>query len=258
MIFFRKILAIVMLVAGGTYSVYATEPDWEFIREQGSIRLYRRDVPGTEIEEFKGEAVIDARIDVIGMALRDVPAYPTWMPDCKQIRFVEKFDEDNFILYQIQNAPWPVLDRDAVVKVSTIIDWEAGRFTVTLQDIEDPRVPPVPNLVRLAHLNGQWYVEYLDRGHSRVTYIFTADPAGALPVNMVNANLQKAPYTTLQGLRRIVRDPIYIEAANQSPDRQRLERFVRLNALDSSNRFRWTPTLEIEFIQAFPSLRSRE
>ena len=228
---FRNILAIVILVAWGSYCLHATEPDWEFIKEQDGIRLYRRNVPGTRLDEFKGETVIDARIDVIGMALRDVPAYPTWMPDCQQIRFVEKFDEENFIFYQIQNAPWPIIDRDAVVKVSTIIDWEVGRFTVTLQDIEDPRVPPVPNLVRLAHLSGQWHVEFLDRGHSRVTYTFTADPAGALPINMVNANLQKAPYTTLQGLRHIVREPMYIEAANQSQDKQMLERSIKLGYL---------------------------
>ncbi len=210
----RKLLCWIVLFVSGYGVLYAAEPPWEFIRETQGIRLYRRDLPNTDIDEFKGETVINAGIDVIGMALRDVPAYPTWMPDCKQVRFIEQFDEENFILYQVQNAPWPVLDRDAVVNVATVIDWKSGRFTVTLSDIDDPRVPPTPDCIRIARLNGEWIVEYLDDNHSRVSYRFTADPSGALPIAMINANLQKAPYTTLRGLQRIVQEPDYREAMN--------------------------------------------
>lgn len=222
----RKLLCFVVLFVSGNGVLhaaklqYAAEPEWEFVHETQGIRISRRDLPNTGIDEFQGEAVINARIDVIGMALRDVPAYPTWMPDCKRIRFVEKFDEENFIIYQVQNAPWPVLDRDAVVKVSTVIDWEAGRFTVILSDIDDPRIPPTPNLIRIARLNGEWIVEYLDDDHSRVSYRFTVDPSGSLPIAMVNANLQKAPYTTLRGLQRIVREPAYHDVVDQSLNTQ--------------------------------------
>lgn len=227
----RKLLVIAILVAWGSQFLYAIEPEWELIKEQDGIRIYRRDVPGTEIDEFKGDIIVRARIDVIGIVLQDVLAYPTWMEDCKHTQFIEKFDDRNFIVYQVQDTPWPVKNRDIVVRVTTTINWEAGSFTVIVKAIEDARIPPQEHLVRITELTGKWEVEYLDREHTKVTYSLNTDPAGSLPVSLISKNLQNAPYITLQGLQRIVKEPSYIDAANQSQDKKILERYIRLGYL---------------------------
>lgn len=138
------------------------------------------------------------------------------MDDCKYIRFIEQFDDQNFIMYQVQQTPWPLKNRDVVVDVVTTIDREAGTFTVNLSAIEDQRVPPQPQYVRITNLTGKWIVISLGSKYTSVTHTFTADPAGTLPISLINQNLQNGLYTTLQALRRIVQEPINIETANQS------------------------------------------
>jgi ribosome-associated toxin RatA of RatAB toxin-antitoxin module len=185
------------------------EPAWEFLQETKGIRLYRRDLPGTDIDEFKGNTVINAGIEVVGRALQDVLAYPDWMSDCQKIRLVEKFDDQNFILYQVQKTPWPLAQRDAVVSVATTVRRDARSFTVRIKAVEDRRIPPQPNCVRITELTGTWQVASLDVDHTEITYSFTADPGGLLPLSLVNGNLQNVPYTTLRGLQRIVHEPAF-------------------------------------------------
>ncbi|MCP4403145.1 MAG: hypothetical protein GY801_38295, partial [bacterium] len=209
----------------------AIESDWEFLQETDGIRLYRRDVPGMNFDAFKAEAIVNARIEVIGLILRDVPAYPEWMPTCKQIQIIEKFDEQNFIIHQINKTPWPLKNRDIVIKAGTTIDWENGIFRVDLQAIEDQRVPPDPSHVRVTTMNGHWHVTYLDRERTRVSYMMSVDPGGSLPKSMANKSLRGGPLTMLQNLRTIMKDPIYLETAHQSEDRKMIEEYIKLGFL---------------------------
>ncbi len=196
--------------------LYAAENEWEMIKNEDGIQLYRRTVKGSEFDEFKGVTVVNTRIEIIGMVLRDPPAYPKWMSSCKKSQIIEKFDENNMIVYYVQKTTWPIKDRDVVLKATTTIDWESGWFTVELISTEDSRVPPKDNLVRMAKMIGKWFVKYIDREHTSVTFIFTSDPAGSLPASLVNDNMKNFPYNTLRGMKRIVKENKYIEAANKS------------------------------------------
>lgn len=73
---------------------------------------------------------------------------------------------------------------------------------------------------------GTWLVEYVDREHTRVTYSFAFDPAGSLPAGLVNDRAKNTPYKTLLGLKEIVKDPAYIEAADTSQDKMILEQYI--------------------------------
>lgn len=200
--------------------------EWELYDEKDGIQLYRKTVKESKFDEFRGIAIVETRLEVIGMVLRDIPAYTRWMSNCKHSELIEQFDENNMIAYHVQNSPWPVLDRDVVLRANTTIDWESGMFMVELQSIEDTRVPPRNDRVRMAKMIGTWLVEYVDREHTRVTYSFAFDPAGSLPAGLVNDRAKNTPYKTLLGLKEIVKDPAYIEAADTSQDKMILEQYI--------------------------------
>jgi hypothetical protein len=206
--------------------LYAAENEWELLKDEKGIQLYRRSVKGSEFDEFKGVMVINTRIEVIAAVLRDPLAYPKWMSGCKKSQIIEQFDENNMIVYHVQNTKWPLKDRDVVLKATTSLDWKAGWFRVELISIEDSRVPPKETHVRMVKMNGNWFAEYLDREHTRVTFIFTSDPGGSLPASLVNKNIKTFPYNTLRGMKGIVQEPKYIKAANSSKDREILKRYI--------------------------------
>jgi hypothetical protein len=204
----------------------AAEPEWQLYRDQEGIQLYSRPLPNSDFLEFKAVTIMETEIEAVGIVLRDVSAYPQWMPGCKRIDVVERFDENNMIVHYVRKMPWPLTDRDLVLNVRTQINWEVGAFTVQMSPIDDPRIRPQAGLTRMKNMVGQWLVKYVDREHTRVTYIFRADPALALPASIINNDMQDFPYQTLRGMQAILREPRYIEAERASQDREVLERYI--------------------------------
>ena len=205
----------------------ATENAWTRYQEKDGIQSYKRPVEGSKFWQFKGVTTVDAGIEVIGMVLRDIPAYDEWIDGCQHSELVDIPDENTIIAYYIQDTTWPVIHRDVVLQASIDIDWETPRFMVHTQAIEDPRIPPKEHLVRIQQMTSSWVVEYLERTHTQVTYTFWGDPGGTLLASLVNARSKHVPYKMLQGLQRMVKEPRYIEAAQKSQDRVMLEQFIK-------------------------------
>lgn len=172
------LISLVFFLLLSTFNgAYASESGWELAQKSEGISIYTRAVEGSKIAEVKGVVVLNTRIEVVAMVLRDIAAYPQWMPGCKETQLVERFDENNMILYYVQEIPWPFQNRDVVLRATTQINLEAGFFTVNTQSIEDSRAPVKKDLVRMADMKGQWLVEYIDRQHTRVTFRLKVDPA---------------------------------------------------------------------------------
>lgn len=185
------------------------------MKEKNDISIYTR-ATGGRIDEFKAVAIVPQRIDVVGMVLRDISAYPQWMSGCKEARIIESFDENNMILYYAQKTPWPLQDRDVVLEAKTAIDWEQGVFDVTLRSIADARMAERRNHIRMREMLGSWRVEYLGQKQSRLTFILKLDPAGAIPAFLVNAGNNNYQYNTLMKLKQILKKPQYHQAAKES------------------------------------------
>ncbi|MDD5712701.1 MAG: hypothetical protein PHY31_08090, partial [Smithellaceae bacterium] len=57
---------------------------WKLTGNKDGIQYYAGDVPGTPFQQFKGTAVINAPIEVVGEVIRDVPSYTQWMYECTE------------------------------------------------------------------------------------------------------------------------------------------------------------------------------
>lgn len=220
--FFGKILLFCLLFSNHT--LFASE--WQFSKAADGIQIYTKALDNSNIAEFKGITIVNARIEVVGMVLRDIPAYPQWMSGCMESRIIEKFDENNLITYYTQETPWPVQNRDVVIKATTQIDWEHGLVVVNIQSIKDSRIPPTEKFVRMNEMRGEWRLEYVDRERTKVTFLLKLDPAGAIPAFMVNSSNNNFQYHTLLSLKKMVTNQKYLDAANQSKDKEMVEKYV--------------------------------
>ncbi|MBN1364747.1 MAG: hypothetical protein JW976_08085 [Syntrophaceae bacterium] len=54
---------------------------WTKVKESSGIKLYERPVTGTDLEEYMVVTTMDAKMEVIGDALRDVAQYTQWLSD---------------------------------------------------------------------------------------------------------------------------------------------------------------------------------
>jgi hypothetical protein len=209
----------------------SAEPPWVTIKEKNGITLSKRTFPGSPISEFKGETMVNARIEVIETVLRDIPAYAQFMYNCREGRLIKSFGKDYLIILNVTDMPWPLSDRDVVVRSIVSKDFNRGMFSVVLQGLPEPEssqyCPLRKDRVRMYDLKGIFILEIVDREHTRLTYIVHADPVG-IPSGLTNFFSDDNPYGTLTGIKRMVRMEKYITESVKSPEIPNVEQFLKI------------------------------
>ncbi|MBF0099953.1 MAG: hypothetical protein HQK77_03510 [Desulfobacterales bacterium] len=203
------------------------DTEWKQYQDKSGIKLFLRPISGLSFYECKATTMIDSRIEVLGMVLRNIPAFTLWLPSCKESIIVQQFDENNYITYYIQHAPWPFKNRDAVFRVSTTIDWDLGKVTVSFEAINEPRVRLRDDCVRMSQMKGKWILDYVDREHTEVTFDIMSDPGGNVPAFLANMIIKRYPFTALCNLKEMAKKKIYIKSAAESHESVLIDQYVR-------------------------------
>ena len=188
-------------------------PDWNLAMDKNCVQVYSRPMPGSDLLVFKAEGVIDADMEVLRCVLGDIPAYPNWMSNCRETSVLKKYDEDNYLVHYVQSLPWPIANRDVVLKASTEIRLDKGYVLVNLRSQNESNIVVDDSLVRMGDFEGSMLLEVLDPGRTKMTFTIHADPGGSLPARGVNAGALNVPYRTIIGMKKMVQKKKYIEAA---------------------------------------------
>jgi hypothetical protein len=221
------VLLFCVIFLAGTVNAAA---GWSKIKESNGIKLYERSIPGTDLKEFMAVTVMDAKMEVIGEVLRDVPRYTEWQKDTESIQIVKKYDRNSFVMHLIQNPP-VVEKRDIVVKNETLEDYENGRAVITFFSTGEVNVPLNKKHVRITEMSGLFQMEYLGRNKTKFIYKMKADPAGNIPKKLANATMKYYPYDSLKHLKKIITDGKYADLARGSDDEKKIN--IRSTSEDS-------------------------
>jgi hypothetical protein len=197
--------------------------EWRQVLAEDGVVGYSREVPGSDLLEFRSTVVMPARIELIGTILRDVEGLKRSGSSCKEARLIEKTDQNNYTFYVLYGFPTPLDDRDVVLRVSTAYDFALGRAISNLRAVDDPRVPPRKGTVRIRTFSAQFVIEYLGRDKTGIVYTMHADPGGHIPAFVVNYGNKRGLRDNVEDLRKAIRDPKYLKAAASSTDKDLVE-----------------------------------
>lgn len=173
---------------------------WRLIINKNGIKEYERDVAGG-LREFMAVSVINAKMEVIGEIIRDVPSMPQWVATCLKARVVKKMDRNNMIIYTIMDSPWPTADRDVIVKNKTVFDLKNARTIITFEAVKQNLVPLTDTMVRIKTLKGHYTMDFLGRDKTKIIYRQLVDPSGKLPKKAAYMILKNYPYESLMKLK---------------------------------------------------------
>ncbi len=120
------------------------------------------------------------------------------MHNCEEARKLRQ--EGNVgIRYHRIGSPWPVSDRDVVLR-STRNELEAGGIFIEFRSTSDENVPVARGVVRMPRLVGSYDLHPIDGG-TRIIYTVDSDPGGRLPAWLLKQASRDLPYFTLRNLR---------------------------------------------------------
>lgn len=202
---------------------------WELTSDPSApdgIVVHRRRVEGSPLHEFRGRAIVEMPLARVLAVIRDSPRRVDWMTRCASAWTIDDPDPRVQISYNRTRAPWPVSDRDVVLRAETSVDFPTRRVIIAFHSIDAPDVKPFEGAVRMPFLRGHWILVPEHGGDwTRVEYQVHADPGGALPDWVANIISKTVPYKTIVALRQqVVRMsyPVFETFVSLLPEYKRL------------------------------------
>jgi hypothetical protein len=195
--------------------------EWTKYKDSDGIKSYVRSVPGTDLKEYLAVTTIDAKMEVIGEVLRDVPEFGKWMPDFTGAEVVKKYDRNTFILHLIL-SPLFIQQRDIVLKDEAVYDYENGNARINFFCTDDVKIPVEKNRTRITIMNGLYKMDYLGRNKTRFIYKLKVDPAGNIPKSLAYSVMKEYPAKTLKNLKEMAANKKYADAARNTDEEKQI------------------------------------
>lgn len=189
--------AFALLLAGAESAATAT--DWTLGKRADGITVHTRPVEGSGIDEFRGEAIVDAPVDAIVALLRDSDRFKDWFPNTSESRLLDR-EGDVSHQYSVMATPWPISDRDNVLR--SVLSRDPATGVVEIEVTANPdHYPEQPDRVRVRRARGGWRFEPRGPARTHVTFFMHLDPGGGVPQWMINARVVATPFEALSNLR---------------------------------------------------------
>lgn len=208
-----RLFIVLLLSSLFSFSANAGTSAWELEEEEKDINLkvFTREVEGSNLREFKGEMLVKTQMSTIAALLLDGQSAPKWMHQCEKFEVIEQIDPLTAVVYFINGAPWPVSDRDAVVKSVMSQDSESLILKVDISVVAD-LIPEDDDYVRIPQMKGFWLFEPKEAGQILVTYQVHANPGGSLPDWLANSVVVDTPFNTMSNMAEMLKLEKYTNA----------------------------------------------
>jgi len=182
-----------------------TEQDgWELMERSDGVTTWKQDVAGKVFPLMRGQVEIGASVDDVQAVVEDVQHHTQWMHRCVQATRLKQVSEVESVLYNRTSAPWPIRDRDVVMRVKREVAPSGGAVILLFESVRDALKPEVEGVVRMPKLAGYYRLEARGPNKTQVVYQIEADLGGNLPAWFVKSLVEKMPYETLHRLRERV------------------------------------------------------
>lgn len=198
--FSRAALAALLLVMIALQpNQRALAAEWETVHDSGGILVLRRAYGGSPLKEYRGTRRLPASLGELMALLRDADYNRHWVYRSGGARILEEQGFARAYVHGVVDAPWPLADRDTVVRFDYSQHPQSGVITIAISNHPD-FVPPQPGLVRVPDFGGFWRLRPLSAGEVEVTYQVHGHPGGRVPPWLANYAAEVSVRRTLENM----------------------------------------------------------
>jgi hypothetical protein len=212
------VIAIVSMLLFAVSTGFAADKyQWKLVDTDDNCEIYTSPVAGKDYVAAKATCLIPARIEVLGIVLRDIANYPEWMEDCKDTKILKVVDDENdvFIFWFRQHVAL-LKDRDMILRSKTAIDMKGGINLVYADSTTEMDYDSGKGYVRMPSFYSLFTLEWVDRENTRVTFMIDPDLGEGVPTGIANRTIRKLPLKSLKNMAKMAKKSRYVEAAKTS------------------------------------------
>src|SRR5262245_54835242 len=126
-------LCVALWCASATAAGEANAGAWRVLGQQRGITVSVRNEPGRELPTFRGQGVIEGNVLLVLAIVLDVEAATQWAEGADEVALVREIDARTQVIYTRTDTPWPVSDRDIIMKRRTEVLRAGEAFRLHLE-----------------------------------------------------------------------------------------------------------------------------
>jgi len=172
--------------------------EWVYEREKKGIKVFTKKGKWGKFRDSKATMLVKNSPEEMLRLITDFDNYHTWLPRCKKARVIARISENEFIAHIVFNAPWPVGDRDCVVRVK--IEREANGVIVIRETSEPKYIDSQDGVVRIQQMVAIWKFTPTPEG-TEVLNEYASNPGGSLPDWMTDTQSVETPLATFENIK---------------------------------------------------------
>lgn len=180
---------------------------WTLRKESDNIKVYTIDQDNSSFQAFKAEALMDTAMENLMAVMVNPASCVEWVHNCTKSHALGDGHFHDRYAYSVNNMPWPVADRDYVLRIRTQGEQDTGEVVMELNAVPDRR-EEVDGLVRVDRSDTLY--RFIPEGDkTRMVWIQHTEPNGAIPGWLVNTLLVDIPVKSMEQLERVTREERY-------------------------------------------------
>ncbi|WP_323752405.1 START domain-containing protein [Marinobacter sp.] len=181
---------------------------WALQKQVDNIRIYTMDQPGSGFQAFKAVAELNVPINNLMAVMINPESCKEWVHNCSESFAFSKGNFHDRYAYSVNDMPWPVSDRDYVLRIRTRGNAETGEVIMDLNATPGMRAE-LNSRVRVDRSNTLYRFRPTDDG-THMVWVQHTEPNGALPEWLVNQLVVDIPIKSLQALEAVARKTKYL------------------------------------------------
>jgi hypothetical protein len=184
---------------------------WKLKTDKDEVQVYMKAEESSSYKSVKTVTTMRTTLSAVSAILLDVLKTPDWVYGTKQCSLLKKESPTSLYYYAEMGMPWPVSNRDFVIRISLTQNPQTKVVTVIATNLPT-YIPEKDGIVRIQRSSGRWTISPVGNGMVRVEYILQIDPGGSLPASIVNMFSYNGPFQSFKNLRLQVNKPEYSKA----------------------------------------------
>lgn len=177
--------------------------DCNLKRDEDGIKVYTCKTEGERLKSLRAEFILkNITIDELENVLLDVTGYTRWQYNMVEAKILKKVSDNDITYRTVVDAPWPVDDRELIVRYTSTRDLEKKTMEITIAN-DSFAYPEDENLIRVPSSFATWYIT--TQGNDlKVEYALRIDPGGSVPVWLINIAMADGPHHSFRNLKRLL------------------------------------------------------
>jgi len=191
-------LFLTFIFSTNSYSQNFDKKDWQLKTTDNNLKLYTRSNEQSGVKEVRIRTEITTSIEKLLSVLGNVSNYEKWVYKCSEAKMVKVVSEDDYYYYTRSDLPFPLSDRDIVVRSRQWKDKDGifySRSTLSRNMVETKK-----GIVRIQEFDAYWKIIQKENGTLDIDYVVQTHPGGSLPSWAINLGIAKGPIETMKNL----------------------------------------------------------